>query len=198
MNQEILMYRKAIISLVLCVAVLLAISTLVSAQGDSQPGNQMDMGTPTPVPADAATPALPLAGDLPLTGSQTGNCPMMRGMGMSGSGNMTGMNMGNMSGMQMGDMSGMSGMTGTQGMSGMSGMQGMSGMSGMQGMQGMSGMNGMAMSGAMYTVPWYSNPWLMLGWLLLIVTVIAITVGIFLGIRWLFRKPKMAQSVNIP
>ena len=174
------MLRKIIISLVLCATLLLVLSTLVSANGGGRELNQDTMATPTAV--------VPLNEDLPLADSQTGNCPMMGGTGMTGSAGMSGMNMGGMSGMQMGDMSGMQG----QGMSGMAGMQGMSSMSGMSGMQGMSGMNG---GMAFYAAPWYSNPWLMLGWVLLAVAVIGILAGIVFGIRWI-RNSKPAQTVN--
>lgn len=95
------MFRKIIISIVVCAALVLVMATFASAQSESQVSYQDPMATPTTV--------LPLQGDLPLANSQTGNCPMMSGSGMSG------MNMNGMSGMPMDQMSGMQG----QGMSGM-------------------------------------------------------------------------------
>src|SRR5512144_189590 len=126
------MFRKSIIAIVLSIALLFIVVTLANAQEPGQAVNQMDMPTATATAAPEATPApatdLPRCGDLPLSGAQSGTCPMMSGSGMTGMG--TGM--GNMAGMQ-----GMSG-TGMNGMSGM-GMNGMSG--GMMNMEGMSGMN---------------------------------------------------------
>ena len=172
------MFRKIIISLVLCSALVLVIATIVSAQSGSQVLYQDAMATPTAV--------VPLQGDLPLANSQTGNCPMMSGSGMSG------MSMNGMSGMPMDQMSGMQG----QGMSGMTGMQGMSGMMGMQG-QGMSGTNMTGMNAGMsyYAAPWYNNPWLMLGWILLVIAVIVIVIGVVFGFRRI-RNSRAAQTVN--
>lgn len=163
------MFRKIIISLVVCAALVLVMATFASAQGASQVSYQDAIPTPTAV--------VPLQSDLPLANSQTGNCPMMSGSGMTGSGGMAGMNM---SGMNMNGMSGMP-------MDQMSGMQG-------QGMSGMTGMSGMNMTGMNGGIPWYNNPWLMLGWILLAVAVIGISVGVVLGFRW-FRNSKAAPTV---
>lgn len=171
------MFRKIIISIVVCAALVLVMATFASAQSGSQVSYQDPMATPTTV--------LPLQGDLPLANSQTGNCPMMSGSGMSG------MNMNGMSGMPMDQMSGMQG----QGMSGMTGMQGMSGMSGMTGMQGMSGMN---MPGTNGDMLWYNNPWLVLGWILLTVVVLVALFGLGLGIRWFILRPKAAITAERP
>jgi hypothetical protein len=173
-DQEVTMFRKSIIALVLVAALLLIVFTLASAQAGGREIGQMDMGTPTATlpPTVTPVPSLPLQGDLPLSNTQTGTCPMMSGTAMSGTGTMTGMNMG--------------------GMAGMSGMSGMQGMSGMTGMQGMSGMNMTGMSGTMayYATPWYNDPWLMLGWILVGLVVVGILTGIILGIRWLVRSSK--------
>jgi hypothetical protein len=170
------MFRKSIIAVVLSIALLFIVVTLANAQEPGQAIHQMDMPTATATAAPEATPAtdVPLSGDLPLSGAQSGTCPMMSGSGMTGMG--TGM--GNMAGMQ-----GMSG-TGMNGMSGM-GMNGMSG--GMMNMEGMSGMNG-TMAG--YPVPWYSNPWWLLGWVLLALVVLAILFGAAYGLIQLTRRSK--------
>lgn len=163
------MFRKGIVSIVFAAGLLFMIFTLASAQGQGQAIYQMDM-TPTATALPEATPVadLPLSGDLPLAGMQSGTCPMMSGTGMTG--------------MDMNSMSGMSGMSGMQGMSGMN----MSGMSGMN-MGGMSGMNGTM---AYTPVPWYSNPWWLLGWVLLTLVVLAILVGAYYGFTQMIRRPK--------
>lgn len=165
------MLRKSIVSLVLCIALLLIAITLVSAQTPGQAAGQMDMSTPTATALPEATPAadLPLAGsgDLPLSGTQTGTCPMMNGTSTTGMGNMGGM----------------------QGMSGM----GMNGMSG--GMMNMGGMPGMNMSGSMSSipVPWYSDPWWLLGWVLLTLVTLAILFAAAYGLIQLTRRSRSAQ-----
>ena len=144
------MFRKPIIALVLCIVFVLVAYNMVAAQGQS--GLTIPQQATTPVPG------------LPLSGDQTGTCPMMSGDGsMSGMGNMQGM-------------SGMQGMTGMQGTN-------------MNGMPGM-GTSGMSNSPMYLSAPWYTNPWLMLGWVVLLVVVSAIVVGSVLGIRWLVRHPK--------
>jgi hypothetical protein len=158
------MFRKHIISFVVCVALLLTVSTLAVAQSEGQVLNQTAMGTATPMVEPLST----LLSDLPLSGAQTGmgTCPMMNGTGMTGS--MSGMNMNGM-----GSMSGMSGMSGMQGMSGMN----------------MVGMDGMTMN---ISTPWYSNPWWVLGWVILTLIIIAILAGIVLSGIWLLRRPRPA------
>jgi hypothetical protein len=140
-NQEITMLRKSILALILGMT---PTPTLLPLD-------------PTPIP------------DLPLSGTQSGTCPMMSGTDMTG--------MGNMSGMQ-----------GMQGMSGM-GMSGMSGMNGMSGMQEMPGMNGMTS----YPNPWYSDPWWLLGWVLLTLVVLAILAGAVYGFLQIIRRSKSVQ-----
>jgi hypothetical protein len=173
--KEIHMFRKLISSLFLAVTLLTAFTLLAAAKGGSQVAYQMDMGTPTAASSQAATPVsdMPLTGSesLPLTETQTGTCPMMGSMDMTGMG---------MSGMSMGDMSG-------AGMNGMSGMQGMSGMN-------MPGMNGMM---AYQAVPWYSNPWWILGWMLVVAAGVAFLFGAVLGIRWIVRIARQAPPVQI-
>ena len=165
------MFRKIISSLFLTLGFLMVVTILAAAQGGGQEVNQMDMGTPTAMVSPEATPVsdLPLSGDLPLSETQTGTCPMMGGMGMTGAGSMSGMNMEGMTGM------------GTSGMSGISGMQGMSGMNmgTMPGMD-MTGTDGMTMN---LSTPWYSNPWLLLGWVLLTLVALTILVGAVYIIR---------------
>ena len=148
------MFRKPIIALVLCIVLVLFAYSMVAAQGQS--GLTIPQQATTPVP------------NLPLSGDQTGTCPMM-----SGDGSMSGMNMTGMSGMNMSGTGGMSGMQGTN----------------MNGMPGM-GASGMSNSPMYLSAPWYTNPWLMLGWVVLLVVVSAIAVGLILGIRWLVRRPK--------
>jgi hypothetical protein len=177
--QEITMFRKSIIAVVLSVALLFLLFTLVSADGQKEV-YQMDMNTPTAAPLPVESTPVP---DLPLSGTQagTGTCPMMSGTSMTGAGNMSGMGMGNMAGMQ-----------------GMSGMN-MGTMPGMQGMQNMpGGMAGMNMNGPMaaYATPWYSNPWLMLGWVLLVLVVLAVLAGIVLTAQTLRRRSEAVVPVE--
>jgi hypothetical protein len=182
------MYKKIIISLIVSVCLLTLVTILASAQGANQGAYQMDMSTPTPTLPPEPTPVsdLPLSGDVPLTGAQTGTCPMMSGT------DMTGMNMGGTTGMNMNGMAGMQGTSNMGGMSGMNmgGMAGMQGMSGMQGMNSMQGMGPTGMTGSpmYYSTPWYANPWWLLGWVLLILVMSAILAGLGLGIRGLIRS----------
>ncbi len=174
------MFRKSIISLVLCAALLLIISTLAVAKGGGLGINQAGMETPTLMAESQPTP-FP---DLPLSGAQSGTCPMMGGGGMTGS----------MSGMSTGGMAGMN-MSGTSGMTGMSGMQGTAGMS-MGAMSGMNatGMNGMAMN---LSTPWYNNPWLLLGWVLLALITTGILIGIIFGVKLAIQRSKPNHPADI-
>ena len=162
------MYKKIILALIVSVGLITLVTILASAQGANQRAYQMDMNTPIPTLPPEPTPVadLPLSGDVPLTGAQTGTCPMMSGEGMAG------MNMGGAAGM---NMNGISGMQGTSNMGGMSGMQGM-------------GPSGMTNSPMYLATPWYANPWWLLGWVLLILAVLAILAGLGFGIRGLIRS----------
>jgi hypothetical protein len=184
--QEITMFRKSIIAVVLGVTLLFLFFTLVSAQGQKDV-YQTDMNTPTAAPLPVDSTPVP---DLPLSGAQsgTGTCPMMSGTSMTGTGNMSGM--GNMTGMQ-----GMSGMN----MGNMSGMQGMQNMpAGTMNMGGMAGMNMTNMNSPMaaYATPWYSNPWLMLGWVVLVLVVLAVLAGIVLTVQTLKRRSEAVVPVE--
>jgi hypothetical protein len=175
------MFRKHMLALVLCVTLLLTISTLAAAQGQNELAFQDGMGmeTATPQPIPTAVADLPLSGNLPLAGAQTGTCPMMGGdtSGMSG-----------MSGAGMAGMSGTSGMNGMAGMNinGTTGMSGMSGMSGVPG-QGMVDLERTGFNAWLYSLP---NPWYLLGWVLLTLILAAILAGAALGIIQLLRRPQ--------
>jgi hypothetical protein len=177
--QEITMFRKSIIAIVLGVALLFLFFTLVSAQGQKEV-YQMDMSTPTATVLPVESTPVP---ELPLSGvqsaAQSGTCPMMSGTGMTGMGSMSGMQ--GMSGMDMGNMSAMPGMSGD--------MMNMGGMTGMN----MTGMNG---SMATYSTPWYTNPWLMLGWVLLVLVVLAVLAGIVLTAQTLRRRSAAVVPVE--
>ena len=182
------MFRKSIISVVLCVTLLFFIFTLVSAQEPGKETYQMD-GTPTaaPLPVEATPiPELPLSNQ---SAAQSGTCPMMSGSGVTTAGGMSGMGMNGMSGMQGTSGMNMGSTSGTQGMPG--GTMSMGGMASMN----MTGMNGPIVT---YATSWYTNPWLMLGWVLLVLIVLAALAGIVLGVQTLRQRSKAVAPVEIP
>jgi hypothetical protein len=104
-------FRKIICTLFLTIGLLMVVTILAAAQEGGQEVNQMDMETRNATLPPAVTPVtnLPLSGDLPLAGTQTGSYPIMSGSTLTGSTGMSGMGMsGSMPAMQ-----GMSGMNGT-------------------------------------------------------------------------------------
>lgn len=166
------MFRKVLTSLFLAIGLLIIVTIFAAAQGSRPKISQMDMSTPTATAALEPTPVpeLPLNSNLPLSGAQTGTCPMMNGTGM--------------------DMTGMSGMgMGSMGMGGM-----MGGMSGMQGMTGMTGMTGMSSTMTAYAVPWYNDPWQILGWILVVLVTGGILFGLVVGVKAILGRPKPVQG----
>jgi len=194
-----MMSRKPTLFNAFCLALVMAllVFSFAFAQtgGTSEPG--MDMATETPLPAlDAATPT-PDYGQMPMGSGTYG----MGGMGtMSGTmvpGQMQGTTCPMMSGMDMSSMSGMSGMSGMTGMGSMSGMSGTTGMTGMDmsGMTGMGNMNVMPASPGSILLGGL-NPWWLLGWGLLGLLLLAILVGVVIGIVWLVRRSQPAKPVQ--
>jgi disulfide bond formation protein DsbB len=161
--------------------------------------------TETPLPGGwSLESGTPTAGDISgLSAMSTGNCPMMGSGVMSGTSDMSGMNMTGMAGMQGGSMVGMTGMQGGS-MSGMAGMQGgsMAGMTGMQdgSMASMAGMSGMTMPGmqgmtSIASANPYENPWYLLGWALLALVILAVICGVVMTILWIARRPRSTPRV---
>jgi hypothetical protein len=115
------------------------------------------------------------------------------GGGMSGGMGSGGMGMGSGTTINGTPMSGMGGMSGSMDMSSCSMMSGMN-MSGDATMLGMD-MTGMSGSVVSSSTSVFNNPWLLIGWVLLGVLVVAILIGIGLGIAWLIRYSKQTRPV---
>ena len=133
-----------------------------------------------------------------LSGMTTGGCPMMSGT-MTGSSTMSGAttSMSGMAGMgSMAGMTGVSNMTGMNGTTNITGMNGMSSMTGMQNMSGNQAMGAAQMLGEQQFSLATLNPWWVLGWLVLVLFVLALTIGLIVGVVLLIRGQRRRQPVQ--